>query len=311
MGNVTIQRLGEEAQRDNFMNDGQLDPPVSTRLRPQEILAWGLAAGVIALVLFLVLAAVKGVACWDVTEFNPAAGCTFASGLLWFYVSALVLAVIAVPVVLLWGRIQRTNVEVYRGRITRGRYDEPLDTLAVMNKTPQQVWAEFQLLTQESVVTAPYRQLYSLPRGLDAFTMPGAGSGTGTPPSPALTDAGPTALAIVPVEQWLPWLTHEMTPHQLLIAKTRGGKSTLADIILKFRAERGDQIAILDRTGQPRTSMGTKSGVALPQRRERRNSWPRCSKRSRRSTMTASGAWRSLPTTQSSPLRRASSLSRC
>lgn len=51
---------------------------------------------------------------------------------------------------------------------------------------------------------------------------------------------------IVPVEQWLPWLTDKMVPHLLLTGKTRSGKSTLADIILKFRADRGDTIAILD-----------------------------------------------------------------
>lgn len=51
---------------------------------------------------------------------------------------------------------------------------------------------------------------------------------------------------IVLVESWLPWLTDEMSPHLLLIGKTRSGKSTLADIILAFRARRGDQVAILD-----------------------------------------------------------------
>lgn len=51
---------------------------------------------------------------------------------------------------------------------------------------------------------------------------------------------------IVLVNAWLPWLTDEMSPHLLLIGKTRSGKSTLADIILAFRARRGDQIAILD-----------------------------------------------------------------
>lgn len=51
---------------------------------------------------------------------------------------------------------------------------------------------------------------------------------------------------LIQVDAWLPWLTDEMSPHLLLIGKTRTGKSTLADIILAFRARRGDAIAILD-----------------------------------------------------------------
>lgn len=69
---------------------------------------------------------------------------------------------------------------------------------------------------------------------------------------------------LVLVDAWLPWLTDEMSPHLLLIGKTRSGKSTLADIILAFRARRGDRIAILDPHWSTQDKYGNKKwgGIA-------------------------------------------------
>ena len=69
---------------------------------------------------------------------------------------------------------------------------------------------------------------------------------------------------IVLVDAWLTWLTDEMSPHLLLIGKTRSGKSTLADIILAFRARRGDRIAILDPHWSTQDKYGNKKwgGIA-------------------------------------------------
>ena len=70
--------------------------------------------------------------------------------------------------------------------------------------------------------------------------------------------------SLVLVDAWLPWLTDEMSPHLLLIGKTRSGKSTLADIILAFRARRGDRIAILDPHWSTQDKYGNKKwgGIA-------------------------------------------------
>lgn len=67
-----------------------------------------------------------------------------------------------------------------------------------------------------------------------------------------------------PVDEWLPKLTDQYVPHLLLVGKTRSGKSTLADIVLKDRADRGDRIAILDPHWQTVDAHGNPKWGGIP-----------------------------------------------
>lgn len=262
--NKTTLPLGGAAQDDNFRDDGRLDPAVDTRLRSPEIYSWAIVAGVSALLLFLTLLGLRWIFCMNVNEYTPMTfGCGAANTVFWFYVMAMPIAAIATPVVLLWGRIQRTKVESYRARITRGRYNEPVDALAVINKTPQEAWAEFQLLTRESIQAAPYRQLYGLPQGLDAFNTTSNQVAPAANTAPPLPDAGPLVEAMPP-DEWLALLNDpDGEPHILLAGKTKAGKSTLAETLMALRVDRGDDIFIIDPHYQPVNKYGETTWCGL------------------------------------------------
>lgn len=241
--------LGGAAQADNeghrldYLRRDQHDPVIGTRQSASEMLAAGVVAGAGGLVLEGILAAVKGVACWGVSSYAPTFGCTAASGLFWTYTAAIPVLAIGYLGVAIWSRIQRTRAETLRARVTRDRFSNPIDSLAVVRKTAEMNLHELLLATQAEIQMAPYKVL---PAGLDALNVSSSNTNNAAKADAAALPDNAQPLAIVPVGAWLSWLTDEMVPHLLLIGKTRSGKSTLADIVLNFRAERGDKICILD-----------------------------------------------------------------
>lgn len=231
MANVTVQRLGDEAQADNDphrldairRDQLQLDKQISTRLSAPEIRAYGLVGGVVALLLLGTLAIFRWSFCLGVDEYAPTFGCTAATGLLWVYTVVLAVLPVAGTGVLLWGRIVRTRAEVYRARITRDRWSNPVDALAVLNKTPNDIWREFVASAAFEAEVAPFKQL---PAGLDSLSQ----SSSQVAPKPVLTDQQQAAQTALATSQWLAVL--EESPHLLIYGPSKAGKSTIAQAVV-------------------------------------------------------------------------------
>lgn len=133
-----------------------------------------------------------------------------------------------------------------RAGTTYTRFGDPLPLDAYDKVDPTTVLGliaqQYGLSTQLEAKIAPYKQLQSVNNYSPSVNLSNQGKGDTAQTQAALEDGG----GLVSPDAWLPWLTDVMYPHLLLIGKTRSGKSTLADIVLKYRAERGDKIAILD-----------------------------------------------------------------
>jgi hypothetical protein len=248
----TFLPLGGSAQLDNeesshhdYIRHSQIDKPITTRITAAEIKAIGLVVVPSALGLFLLLWIVKGIACWSVDPFTPVPlGCMFATGLYWFYLSAGVALAIGAPLLSIWSRIQRTRVEVERAGITRDRWSNPVSVRLVHQQTMEYMAAQFMASAQFERDVAPFKQY---PTGLDALSI----SSPAAKSPEALPDNG-TPVKLLPAAEWLALLNDpDGEPHILLAGKTKAGKSTLAEVILARRVERGDEVLIIDPHYQP------------------------------------------------------------
>jgi hypothetical protein len=247
MSNVTVQRLGDEAQLDNDphrldyvrRDQGRLDPALHTvRLGYWEIAALGIVFVPSWLIVLLTLWAVYGIQSWGVPEYDrPRA--LYIVAHLWTYLPAI--AAVLLLSVFVWRWVVRTGAEVLRARITRDRYSNPIDAQAVINKTAAENWHELWLATQAEVAMAPFKQL---PAGLDSFSTSNS-TQLAKPDAPALPDNEQT----MPFDAFWRVLTEEVV-HLKAIGPSKSGKSTLCQALLNhIVASERDQVVVLSPVG--------------------------------------------------------------
>lgn len=254
----TFLPLGGNAQLDNeesshydYIRYSQVDRPISTRMSAAEIKAYGLVGGIAYAVTGGVLWFFQITNCWGLNEFTMTFRCQAATGMLWTYIGALPIAGLAAAGVALWSRVQRTRAEVERAGITRDRWSNPVSTKLIHQQSPEYLAKQFMASAQFELQAAPFKQY---PTGLDALNI----SSPAAKPAdaPALTDNG-ASVPPMAADEWLELLNDvDGEPHILLAGKTKAGKSTLAEVLLARRVERGDDIYIIDPHYQPVNKYG-------------------------------------------------------
>jgi hypothetical protein len=111
----------------------------------------------------------------------------------------MVVLAVATPVVLIWGRVQRTRVETLRAGITRDAYSNPVPASLLQGMTMDQMAAFFMQRQQAEMQMAPFKQL---PAGLDALNMSNGSSVKPDAPAAPLLPA-PAAMSLLPGERVL------------------------------------------------------------------------------------------------------------
>jgi hypothetical protein len=230
MSNLTVQRLGDEAQLDNephrldYMRRDIHDRQITShKLGYREIAALGLVAVPGWLIILATVWTVYAVQSWNVPEYAWTTSLWLFYDLAVFVTLLPAVVVVAWLVVLAWARIVRVQAETMRARITRDRYSNPIDARAVLTKTQQQVWSELLLATQAEVAMAPFKQF---PAGLDSLSM----NQTIQAPKQELLPAPESNL--LSIDQWRAAL--DENPHLLIYGPSKAGKSTLAQAVVSM-----------------------------------------------------------------------------
>lgn len=253
MSNLTVQRLGEEAQFDNEphrldyirRDQGRLDPALHTpRLGYREIAALGLVfiPGWAVILLFLWL--LRGVSTWGASS-SDWEGYQWVLHYIWLLWASLpVFCATGFAAVVGWQRVTRTRVETARARITRDRYSNPIDVRAVIGKSLEQNWKELSLATQAEVVMAPYKQL---PAGLDSLSN--SRTVHAAPHGPAATPGVEEGDNQMPFDEFWRILTEDVV-HLKAIGPSKSGKSTLCQALLNHIVSSDcDQVVVLSPVG--------------------------------------------------------------
>jgi hypothetical protein len=245
MSNVTVQRLGDEAQKDNdphrldYIRHDQKTPIYRNRTTGNDIHSYGVVGlmffGLVALVLWLL----KAATCWGVSPYDVPVECTVLSVSAVGWTAGVPLLVVASWVVLLYGKTQKDRSEAMANRIVRDRYSNPVDALAVLQDTPDMRLGYFLQAQAAEVAVAPHK---ALPAGLDSLSI-SQGTGKGAAALMSEEDAKPLIEAVA-VDTWLKWLNE--TPHLLLAAQTGGGKTTTTKAILAERIAAHSKLLVID-----------------------------------------------------------------
>jgi hypothetical protein len=251
MGNVNVTRLGAEAQVDadiDFEDKAQrnhlvMDPfPRRPALSSQAIMALGICGGVGWLGVLLVLAAWRGVVCWDYC-YGPEADAINVLWWLWLWLPAA--GAVLGGTTLAAGWVMEQRARAARQALTRDRYGNAVSAPLVLRMSQDQVWRQLVLATQTDVATAPHRWA----RGVDALNINGP-----PPAAPAALPAPTVEIGPLALERWAAYV--DTQPHTMLAAKTGGGKTTLAKFILARRIAAGGQVMIIDPHWSPHTWWG-------------------------------------------------------
>lgn len=253
MGNINVNRSGGNPldSLDNPVNSELLDYVTATREyhptaepRPdwRQTAAVGLVVVVLLLVGWIGFSIWKLGYCWSVENYDRCQRIADIEPTGVFIVLILAFGVTFAPWTLdAVGAFRLKSARAIRTIATFDRFGDPqrLDMLPPLDEQNNR----YRLATQLKAHTAPYEQLHSVNSLSPSIHYQHSSTGSETA-SAELEDSG---IAPILPESWLEWLTDtESSPQALIIGKTRSGKSTLADIALARRAERGDQIAIID-----------------------------------------------------------------
>ncbi len=249
MSNLTVNRLGPEAQADSVFDDydyevkryvaNDVKPQTARPLKKDEIIAWGIVGVPVWALLMLVF----GVLTWAT---NPA---SYETPTLWYVLfSGLFALVAASPVLLgigalglkLYNSHQDGQVQRLRSSLVRDKWMNPVDARLISSFEQTQYAGLWRASADVEVAVAPYRQL----RGVESLSQSANHRNDGATGTPALPDGG-LNVGPVPVATWLPWL--DEPPHLMFAAESGGGKSVLASVVVNGRVQRrGDAVAILD-----------------------------------------------------------------
>ncbi len=102
-------------------------------------------------------------------------------------------------------------------------------------------------------LTAPYEWAHSI-NNYSPSNQPATGETVKLPPE----------APVAPIDSWLPLLNDpDGEPHIMLAGKTKAGKSTMAELILAARVERGDEVFIIDPHYQPVNKYGETTWCGL------------------------------------------------
>lgn len=272
MGNINVNRTGGNPldSLDNPVNSELLDYVTATREyhppsepRPD----WRQTAAVGAVVVVLLVVGWLGFSlwklgyCWSETNYSRCQRISDAEPIGVLIALTVAFGVTFAP----WlmdaaATFRLKSARAVRTLATFDRFGDPqrLDLLPSLAEQS----ARYRLATQLKTHTAQFEQLHSVNSLSPSIHYQNSNTGAS---AGALT--APEAGGIAPVlpDDWLEWLMDtESTPQALIIGKTRSGKSTLADVVLARRAERGDRLAIIDIHWSTEDAHGAPKWGAVP-----------------------------------------------
>lgn len=247
MSNLTINRIGPEAQADSAWHDEDLEAarfaPLDVRparMRGRDALGMALA-GMVALGGWLVLLLVFALAAW-VTERAepPAPGWALFWRALLAGTASTPLAMAVVGLVM-WAYERRTAVR--RASIIRDRLMNPVPAHVLDRMTLPSYYALFERAAALERDVAPYRAY----RGVESLSLSAGQS------RPAAAGEPPALPASVPVDAPDVWIDAVLATeaHLMLAGKTNCGKTTTAEALLAAAIDAGDLVAILDPHAAP------------------------------------------------------------
>lgn len=253
MSNLTVQRLGEESQRDNdphrldYIRRDQvnIDRVPSQTIQPLHVAWVGACVGGMGLLAAVLTGIWSIFACWRVSEFAPTTDCTWSIWALRASMSAmpigLFIVVIVAPFVAMYGYIIRARARAMRERMTRDRWSNPVDARAVINKSMDEYWREWQLAAQAEIAMAPYKQL---PAGLDSLSNSQHYNKTD-----GAEQAGADDNQEMPFDEFWSILTEDVV-HLKAIGPSKSGKSYLCQALLNHIVKsKRDQVVVMSPVG--------------------------------------------------------------
>jgi hypothetical protein len=240
MADINVMKLDEATQGDNFAAT-QLPPPerpISTKRTPQDVFALAIVFAAGGVLLMALIAVLRLVFCWD-ASYAPSAECRAIVGVQWLFIGGIVVGIVAYIGVALWSMQRRTAVETLRAAVVRDEFGIPT-TAQHIAATPLDVYGVARQLQAATRVEVARAQPYGA--GIDALNFGSTQAKQVAEPAQQIIAA--ETLTPVALDTWLGWANE--APHLLIAGSTGAGKSTLADVLLARRADRGDTIAILD-----------------------------------------------------------------
>lgn len=250
MSNLTINRIGTEAQADSAWHDEDVEAgrfsaldvrPAPMRIRGRDALGLALA-GLVALGGWLALL----LAFWAAARLTegaepPAPGWVAFWNALMSLTAVLPLALVGIGVAV-W-LVERWNY-VRRASVVRDKLMNPLPAHVIDRLTVTEYLAILDRMAALEREVAPYRAY----RGVESLSLSAGQSRPAGSEPPALP-----APSSVPVDLPAQWLANASASeaHLLLAGKTNCGKTTTAEALLATAIERGDLVAVIDPHAEP------------------------------------------------------------
>jgi len=236
MSNVTINRIGEEAQADSAWHDEDIEARRFTAfdVRPRPFAPRVRDAATLALLWLALLGVFWFGGWWSDRE--------FAHGWRAFWQTLLVIAAVlplllVIGLAIAWWR-ERT-VYLARARLTRDRLMNPIPADLAASLSPRDYLAILERMAALEAAVAPYR-VY---RGVESVSV----HAPGAPAAPqARSEEG---APVEPPDLWLPGVLSEA--HLMLAGRTRCGKTTTAEALLAHVIDAGEAVMVIDPHWQP------------------------------------------------------------
>lgn len=248
MSNLTINRIGPEAQADSAWHDEDIEAarfapldvrPAPARWRGRDLLGAVLAGLAGWLVLLLVF--------WLAARLTEA---SYPPPLGWLlFWQSLLAATAAAPVLgatlwaVAWWRERQAYVT--RARLARDRLMNPVPADLLARMTPSDYVRIVDLMAALERDTAPYRAY----RGVESLSL----SAPAARPSGDERKAIESVALALPVDQPAVWLEDAARNevHLLLAGKTKSGKTVTGAALLASRINAGDQVLVIDPHHEP------------------------------------------------------------
>lgn len=248
VSNLTVQRLGPEAQADSGFDDHDYEakrfvsldvrPANERAIRKEEILAYGVVLGVA----WLILMAVLGLLAWlngPESYETPSGWYVLFAGLFGLVAASPVLLGIGSAGLKLYNSYHDAQVRRLRGSLVRDKWMNPVDARLVSGFDPAQYAGIWRASADVEVAVAPYRQL----RGVEAYSPSNSIKNDAGATAAALPDNG--SLRVMGAGEVIELLNGNPDdhPHTFIYGASGSGKTTFARALI---APRDGFLLVLD-----------------------------------------------------------------